>query len=343
MTAGADAVAILAEHRETLEDALRDAVGYDDSPLAAAARYAMGWEDEAGNPTANIGKRIRPALCLFAATMFGGSAEDAMPGAVAVELVHNFSLVHDEVQDHDAERHHRPTLWARIGEAQAINAGDYLYMCAIRALSDGPGEAGMRLAALGVLNRAIGEMIGGQWQDISFERRLDVAVDEYLDMVAGKTGALLAAPLEIGALLAGATSEQARLIGRWGVQVGLAFQVHDDFLGTWGDPNNTGKSNVNDIARRKKTLPVLMGLADGAVREVIVTSYAGANADAALPPEAVQEIVASLAAAGIDERTRERSRGYAAAADRLLDELDLAPDRREQLRAVATYLVERAG
>lgn len=339
--AATTAVDLLGEHREALEEALREAVGREDSPLVAAARYAMGWEDAAGNPAANTGKRIRPALCLFAAELFGGAVVDAMPGAVAVELVHNFSLVHDEVQDHDAERHHRPTLWARLGEAQAINAGDYLYMCAVRALSDASGAPEARLAALGVLNRAIGEMIGGQWRDIAFERRLDVGVDEYIEMIAGKTGALLAAPLEIGALLAGATAEQAALLGRWGVQVGLAFQVHDDYLGTWGDPEDTGKSNVNDVARRKKTLPVLMGLADGAAREVIVTAYAASGGE--LPREAVRDVVAALEAAGVRERTRERSRGYAAAADGLLDELDLTGERREQLRQVAAYLVERAG
>src|SRR5438067_462185 len=116
----------LTRHRDAIEAALRAAVGPDPAPLPASARYVLGWEDAAGRPASNGGKRIRPALCLLAAELCGGSVAEGMPGAVAVELVHNFSLVHDEVQDHDAERHHRPTLWALIGGAQAINAGNYL-------------------------------------------------------------------------------------------------------------------------------------------------------------------------------------------------------------------------
>ncbi len=333
--------ALLAQYGEMLEEALRDAVGRGDSPLEAAARYVMGWEDAEGRPTSNTGKRIRPALCLLAGELFGGHAEDALPAAVAVELVHNFSLVHDEIQDHDLERHHRPTLWAVIGEAQAINVGDFLYTRAIATLAEGPGDAGLRMQALQVLNRAIGEMIAGQWQDLSFEERLDVGVDEYLEMVGRKTGALLGAPLEMGAILAGADREEAAVLGRWGVQVGLAFQAQDDYLGTWGDPEATGKSNVNDIARRKKTLPVLLGMADGSARETVVSNYG--SADGPLNPAQVAEVIAALDAAGAGEATRERARGYAEAADALLEELRLSDERREQLRAVARYLVDRAG
>lgn len=124
MTAPNAVPSILTAHREPLEAALRASVGDDPQPITAAVRYVMGWEDGNGAPANSGGKRIRPALCLAAAQVLGGSVADAMPGAVAVELVHNFSLVHDEVQDHDAERHHRPTLWARLGEAQSINVGD---------------------------------------------------------------------------------------------------------------------------------------------------------------------------------------------------------------------------
>jgi len=333
--------ALLSRHSEMLEEALRDAVGRDNDPLQAAARYVMGWEDADGRPASNRGKRIRPALCLLAAELFGGRVEDALPAAVAVELVHNFSLVHDEIQDHDLERHHRPTLWAILGEAQAINVGDFLYTRAIAALAEGPGDARLRMQALQVLNRAIGEMISGQWQDLAFEERLDVGVDEYLEMVGRKTGALLGAPLEMGAILAGAEREQAAVLGRWGVQVGLAFQAQDDYLGTWGDPEATGKSNVNDVARRKKTLPVVLGMADRAARETVVANYG--RADGALNPEQVADVIAALDRAGAGEATRERARAYAEAADALLEELRLTDDQREQLRAVARYLVDRAG
>jgi geranylgeranyl diphosphate synthase type I len=228
------------QHASDLEAALRQAVPSDASPLAAATRYVMGWEDVHGAPANAAGKRLRPHLALFAAEAFGAPFETAMPGAVAVELVHNFSLVHDEVQDHDAERHGRPTLWKRFGTAQAINVGDYLFTLAGRALTSGSGDAARRLIALDVLYHAIERMVAGQWEDISFEVRDDVTVEDYLTMVTGKTGALLGAPLEIGAILAGSGRDDARTLGRWGEQVGLAFQAQDDYLGIWGDPDLTG-------------------------------------------------------------------------------------------------------
>jgi geranylgeranyl diphosphate synthase type I len=333
---------ILTRHREPLEQALRDAIGRDDSALIAAARYVMGWEDEQGASIDAGGKRIRPALCLFAAEAFGGATADAMPGAVAVELVHNFSLVHDEVQDHDAERHHRPTVWARLGEAQAINVGDFLYTRALRALTHGPGDTGRRMRALSILNDAIERMIAGQWEDIAFEQRDQVSVDEYLHMVAGKTGALLSAPLEMGAILAGASDSEAAALGTWGAHVGAAFQAQDDYLGIWGDPGETGKSNTNDIARRKKTLPVVHGAMQPDAAHVIAQAYA----EPSVSDAAVTRVVAALEAAGSADYCRERARSQAKQADALLETLPFVADTpglRDQFRAIASYLVERQG
>lgn len=328
----------LLRNREAIERGLREAIGEEASPLAASARYVLGWEDEEGMPAAATGKRIRPALCLLAAEIFGGKAEEALPGAVAVELVHNFSLVHDEVQDRDAERHGRPTLWARLGEAQAINAGDFLYTRAIRALTGASGEAAVRLAALSVLEDAVARMIAGQWDDISFESRSDVSVDEYQAMVAGKTGALLGAPLEIGALLAGAAGADAALLGRWGVQVGLAFQAQDDYLGTWGDRGETGKSNTNDVARRKKSWPVVYGLAQPRSRPVLEAVFSRPGEP---QPGDVARAIEALETVGAAEACREQARRYAAAADALLAELPLRDDDRSLLGSVAAYIADR--
>ena len=338
MTSTPSAPESLAAHRDAIEVALQAAVGPGETPIERVARYVMGWEDERGRPSSAGGKRIRPALCLVAAEAVGGGAHAALPGAVAVELVHNFSLVHDEIQDHDAERHHRPTAYALIGEAQAINVGDFLYNRAIRGLTDGPGDAERRLAALNVLNRAIGRMIEGQWRDLDFESRDDVTVDDYLAMVAGKTGALLGAPMEIGALLAGAPAGVAQTLGQWGEEVGLAFQAQDDYLGTWGDPNQTGKSNTNDILRRKKTLPIVHGFNDPDAAAIIRRAFDPDGGD----PD-VAEVVQALELAGADDRCREQARQHAAAADELLAKLDLQAEKRAELAAIATYLVERAG
>ncbi|MGI8927720.1 MAG: polyprenyl synthetase family protein [Tepidiformaceae bacterium] len=334
---GSDVPAALTAHSEKIETALRDALGGGTEPLAVAARYALGWEDRDGRATAAGGKRIRPALCLAAAEAFGGSVAEAMPGAVAVELVHNFSLVHDEVQDHDDERHHRPTLWALIGEAQAINVGDFLYTRAVLALTRGGGTFERRLGALDILNEAIERMIAGQWQDIALEDREHVTVEDYLAMVSGKTGALLAAPLTMGAILAGAPAEAAHGIGRWGLEVGLAFQAQDDYLGTWGDPNSTGKSNTNDIARHKKTLPVVHGLNNPDAATVIRRAY-----DTSSGPTDVPAVVQALEAAGADVLCREQARAHAAAAALELERLPLDDGWKATFREIGGYLVERS-
>ncbi len=332
---GAQAIpSSLLRHRDLIEGALRAAIGNGTTELERLGRYVMGWEDTSGQPATTGGKRMRPALCLLGAEVAGGKPKDALPGAVAVELVHNFSLVHDEIQDKDAERHHRPTAWALVGEAQAINVGNFLYTRAIAALSAGPDHPERRLAALTVLNRAIGRMLEGQWQDISFEQRDDVTVDEYLEMVAGKTGALLGAPLEIGALLADAAPSTAAQLGHWGEQVGLAFQAHDDYLGTWGDPNITGKSASNDIARRKQTLPVIHALHDPDAAQIIRRAFAEDEPD-------VRAVIRALELSGADRLCREEARRHAAEATNLLSTMDVSDDTRRDLAAVADFIVAR--
>ena len=262
-----------------------------------------------------------------------------MPGAVAVELVHNFSLVHDEIQDRDAERHHRPTIWRIVGEAQAINVGDFLLTRALRALSESDAPSERRVAALDALLTATDDMIGGQWNDLSFEPRGDVSTEDYLAMVEGKTGALIGAPLQMGAILSGAPAEQSDGIRDWGRRVGLAFQVRDDILGIWGDPTVTGKSNQNDLARHKKTLPVIAALAVPRTRHAIERLYAHEE-----PPAAeIEAVSAQMEADGVKAVAEEHARRYVDEASSLLDSLGLREDERVLMAAVARYLIERAG
>lgn len=333
-----DTPRVLTRHLPAIEAALQEAIGSGESPLAHAARYVMGWEDEHATSAQNQGKRIRPALCLFGSEAFGGSIEAAMPGAIAVELVHNFSLVHDEVQDRDAERHHRPTAWRIFGDGQAINLGDHLYTIAVGALTAPGSNVERRMAALRVLNGAIARMIEGQWEDLAFESRDDVAVSDYLRMASGKTGALLGAPLEMGALLAGAGIDEAAAVGRWGNEVGLAFQAWDDYLGIWGDPNSTGKSNNNDIARRKKTLPIVHGLAHPTARPLIAPAY---HKTGELAPAEIAAITSALSEIGADRVCRDAAAEHAAAADELIKPLNLSAEVRDAFRAVAEYFYQR--
>ena len=296
--------AFLGRYREEIETRLKLALQDDVTPLAAAARYVMGWED--GRPDSG-GKRIRPALCLYAGDAFGAHLEEAMPGAVAVELLHNFSLVHDEIQDRDESRHHRPTIWTIVGEAQAINVGNYLHIQAIASLAQCTAEPSRKVDAIRLLMDATAAMLEGQWADLSFEQEAFVTVNDYLRMVEGKTGALLGASVAIGAALGGADANDVELLRRWGVKVGLAFQARDDYLGIWGDPSVTGKPVGNDIARRKKSLPVVHGLAKVGTSAVIRDAYLAGEPT----HEQVARVVASLELGEVDRRCMELTSGYA--------------------------------
>lgn len=325
----------LARNLAVIESALQDSIQGQAAP-DQAARYAMGWLDQYQRPATTGGKRLRPALCLLVAEALSESPGVAMPGAVAIELVHNFSLVHDDLQDRDTERHGRPTAWVVFGEAQAINLGDFLSTKAFSALLDNESvEPGRRLDSARRLNDAVSEMIQGQWRDIEFESDGDVSVDDYFAMVSGKTGALLAASAAIGATLAGADRPAADAFGAWARQLGLAFQVRDDYLGTWGATELTGKAVGADIRRRKRSMPVIMGLADSDAGPVIRDEYAGDG------EPRVERVLAALEKAGIAEAVVRIAGEQRDRADALLEELPVTGAGRAELREVSNFLVDR--
>ena len=221
-------------------------------------RYHFGY-DEPGK--ARAGKRLRPQLLLRTALAEGGLIECALDAAVAIEILHNYSLVHDDIEDGDELRHGRTTMWKRFGTAQGINAGDAL--CAISYLTLLHEEAVVPtnrvVEMLHVLHEANLRMCEGQGLDIGFETSTIVSMPQYLEMIAGKTGALFAASCELGALAAGAEPARARDYARLGRAYGLAFQIRDDVLGTWGATDVTGKPSGADIARRKWSFPDRLG------------------------------------------------------------------------------------
>jgi geranylgeranyl diphosphate synthase type I len=273
----------LTPYREAIEAGLRDALTCPFPALTAyydMMHYHLGWVDAAGQSVQTPpGKRLRPLLCLLACQAAGGDWPLALPVAVAVELLHNFSLIHDDIEDGDARRRHRPTVWKVWGMPHAINAGDGMFALAHQALQRLATEDGIPADVLVALYRrfdaACLALCHGQFLDMCFETRLGVTVDDYLHMVQSKTASLFATALEMGAFLGVDGPATAAHYRAFGVELGLAFQIQDDVLGIWGDPAVTGKPVANDLRQRKKTWPVLYALehAAGPSHEVLWSFY----------------------------------------------------------------------
>src|SRR6188768_482935 len=240
---------------ESEMSAILDERGGHARPLYEMLAYHLGLDGKAGRG----GKRLRPLLGVLAYQSLGGDYRKALPGAAAVELGHNFSLVHDDIEDADRERHHRPTLWAAWGIPLAINAGDALFalsrLALYRALDAGTVSDRRMLELMRVYDETCLALCEGQFLDISFERRTDVRVDEYMEMIGRKTAALLAASLQAGAILADDTPETSEAFRSFGYHIGLAFQMADDVKGSFWTSAASGKPEAGDIRKRKKTLP----------------------------------------------------------------------------------------
>lgn len=233
--------------------------------------YHLGWRDTGLNPAdADPGKLIRPQLVLLAAQAAGGDPALALPVAAGVQLLHDFSLIHDDIEDNSDTRRGRATLWSIWGLAQGINAGDGMFVLAhlaIHRLNALGLPAERTLAVLRRFDEVILHICEGQYLDISFEGDLAITPDDYLAMISRKTAALVAASCELGAMVAGAPAATVAALAAFGQSVGLAFQIEDDILGIWGAPEVTGKPRAADLYRRKLSLPVVHALAhapDGA-------------------------------------------------------------------------------
>ncbi|WP_127502865.1 polyprenyl synthetase family protein [Actinoplanes solisilvae] len=312
--------------RDAITPAMRAAIDRLDATTRFQAAYHFGWIDAEGRPDRGGGKAVRPALALLSARATGGTGEVGLPGAVAVELVHNFSLLHDDLMDHDRERRHRVTVWAQWGSSSAILSGDALLGLAQEVLLD----SGLPTAAPAglLLARATRELIRGQVQDLAFEERESVTVDECLDMAAGKTGSLLAASAAIGAVLAGAPAPTIAALETYGAQLGLAFQLVDDVLGIWGDAAVTGKPVFSDLRAGKKSLPITFALAED-------------PSIALIDPDDLEKRADAIERAGgrqwaLDEAARRMNLGEAALAS-----VELPEQVRTELVALGHFIVDR--
>lgn len=337
---------VLDRCRELVEPALRAAVRTLHPWPRRMASFSLGWCDADGLPGVGAGngggKGVRQALAVLGAEAVGTPGEAAVAGAVAVELVHTFSLVHDDIMDGDERRRHRDSAWKAFGTGPAVLAGDALFALAVETLAGAGGKSGAE--AVRHLSGALRELVHGQADDLLFENRpwtgpQAVDIPAYRAMALRKTGSLLGCAMAVGPVLAGASPLLSGALAEAGRQLGAAFQAVDDLLGIWGDPESTGKPVHSDLHRKKKTLPVLAALASD--------SAAGRRLALLLDSDAPLDAADAYCAAGLVEEAGGRAfalaeaRRHVAAAHDCLDSVPLVPRAVEELRALSEFLIDR--
>ena len=329
-----------------IEAELREILAFPHPQLTSfygMMQYHLGWVDEGFAPTRDgAGKRLRPMLCLLTYQATGGDPNQALPAAAAIELVHNFSLVHDDIEDRSPLRRGRPTVWKVWGVPQAINVGDALFALAHLA-AQRLAERGVPprrvLTALEILDEACLALTEGQYLDLSFENRMDVDVEQYLTMIRRKTAALFSTAAQLGALVAGSDPESIARYRRFGENLGLAFQIVDDILGILGDPQVTGKPAADDIRQRKKTLPIVCALEEEkrngskGLRQIYQQEI--------IDEKAVGAALKILEDLGVRRYAEGMANDYYQQALAELDATGVENEAQDDLRELAAFLVER--
>jgi len=340
---GAPLDTLLAEFAAAVDDSVRallDSVALPPE-LDGMLRYHLGWVDECFRPVASAGgKRVRPALVFLACEAAGAHWRTALASATAVELVHNFSLVHDDIEDRSPLRRHRPTLWAHWGDAQAINAGDALFVLAQMAVLGQPAGGPEGAVAARLLAAACAQLCAGQQRDLELAGGPTPSLEAYYAMIGGKTAALLAAAAELGALAAGSPPAIRECYGRFGREIGLAFQLQDDLLDVWGSSDNRGKAAREDLRAGKSSLPIVLARA-AASAPVLQRLQALYEQAPPLSDESVEELVALFDKLGVAAEGQRRVRAHHEAACAALREARPLPEPAERLGALAESLSGR--
>jgi geranylgeranyl diphosphate synthase type I len=332
----------LGRYLEDMETELKSLLLGESFPLYRMMAYHMGWLDEEGAEVeGSRGKRLRPILCLLSCEALGGDYRAALPAAAAVELVHNFSLIHDDIQDGTPERHNKSAVWWVWGPAQAINAGDGMYALARLALlrQSGKGISPEKaVRAMFLLDGACLRLCEGQYLDIAYQERLDVSMETYLQMVEGKTAALMSCATGMGALVASDEESAIQAMIRYGLKLGLAFQIRDDVLDLWGR-KDIGKPLAGDIKSKKKSLPVIYALqnATGPEKRSLGAAYSGRTMD----PEDVTRVIDVLESIGARDFCQEKADALCGEAIEALGEAGLSPSGLDELGEFARFLVAR--
>ena len=318
---------------------------YPTTALYRMLQYHMGWAGENGDPLSvpvSQGKALRPTLCLFACEAMSEDWTMALPAAAALEFIHNFSLIHDDIQDGDLERRHRPTVWSLWGQPQALVAGNAMRtladITALRLVRGGVTEENALRTSL-VLTRSYLHMTKGQCLDLAFEDSLDIKLEDYLAMISFKTGALIQCGLEIGALIASSDENIVTAFAHCGSSLGRAFQIRDDMLGIWGDEAATGKAVGNDIRRKKKSFPIVYALetAGDTARQKLVEVYSKEELD----EQDVQDVLTVLDELGVADYAQEMTREKADLAIQEVTQVTMPPWARQEIAELVEFLAAR--
>ncbi len=339
--------AFFTRYQAAIDKALRAQLQGPENGLGLTHRYHLGWVDKYGEPVhAMQGKRLRPALALLGADAVEGDAKFALPIAIALELVHNFSLIHDDIEDRDQFRHHRPTMWVVWGDATAIVSGNSMLKIAdqtTRALFKLGIAESMVLRTRRVITEAYLKMIEGQFMDIEFEDRTDVSVNDYLAMIERKTGALIETSLYLGALVADSQTSMritsAEGLRRAGYEYGRLFQIRDDMLGVWGT-DETGKPVCGDIYNKKKSLPAIhvLNVARGSASTRINAIYQKSELDA----NDVETVLEIMEEHGTYKFCSSMSARHSEKAALIIENLNLNPTVRDDFLELGDFLMQRS-
>ena len=337
---------MFSRYKSSVERGLRNAVPSGENPEAyRLLRYHLGWVDQQGgtmDTALTQGKALRPTLCLFACNALAADYSKALPAAAAVELIHNFSLVHDDIQDQDLERRHQPTVWHLWGIPKALWSGNAMQCTGDLSLLGTVGQKVGPAAVLRVseiLTESYLEMIQGQCLDLDFESRTDIKAQEYLHMIACKTGALIRCALEIGALLATEDQTAVKAFAEFGNHLGQVFQIRDDYLGIWGDQATLGKATDSDIRRRKKSYPVVFALerASGRAMKDLLRIYEQEE----LEEDDVLRVMAVLDEVGSRENSQRLTQAAAARALEALKPVSLPRWAQTEAEELVDFLARR--
>ena len=296
--------------------------------------YHLGWSGDGAGESAR-GKRIRPFLTLLISAAVGGNWENALPAAAAVELIHNFSLIHDDIEDNSSLRRGRQTLWVKHSLPIALNAGDAMYSLAFIAINKLSDITNTHIAstAQGIISSTCLALTKGQHLDISLETAQDATVEDYWEMITGKTASLLAASTLLGALIGNSPTPIQNQFYQLGKNIGLAFQIQDDILGIWGGSEQTGKSVTTDLISRKKSLPILYGLnKDEKFKQLWLQP---------ITPNNAHNLASALKDNGSFDYAKEKAEQYTNLALEDLEQLDNGSDYFQALNTLIATLITR--